>query len=134
MKTNPWINVYEAALSGLADVFFDGHESGHGDQIGPVLGKVVWPEFASRYLSAAQPLDGHAVLGREPTLAGGPVRDISDVAIPEGASHCSWSAEVLVYPLGGGLQEIRVRIHASKSNLISRRGLFWLVLPMSGHG
>lgn len=30
MKTNPWINVYEAALSGLADVFFDGHDSGLG--------------------------------------------------------------------------------------------------------
>jgi len=37
MKTNPWINVYEAALSGLADVFFDGCEAGEGHRSGLCL-------------------------------------------------------------------------------------------------
>lgn len=36
MEQNPWINAYEAALCGLADVFFDGREAGenHGSSLG----------------------------------------------------------------------------------------------------
>jgi hypothetical protein len=95
------------------------HGLGH-HKVRPVLGEVIRAKLAPRDLPFREPFNSHAVLWGKPPLARCPVRDVSDVVVPEGASHSGRAAEVLHNPLRGGPHEVRVCIHGRQSNLVSR--------------
>jgi len=73
----------------------------HPNQVRPVLGKVVWPEFATCDLPSAEALNRYAVLGWEPALTRGPVSDVAHVVIAKSASNSGRSAKVLIHPTRG---------------------------------
>jgi hypothetical protein len=98
---------------GCQRVWGEKHGVSGGDRkIGPILGKVVWPKFAARYLTARKALDRNAMLWGKPSLPRCPVSNVSYVLIPKGASNGRGTAKVLHNPLRGGLHEFRIHIHA----------------------
>ena len=74
--------------------------SGLNNKVRPEIGEVIRPQFAPRDPSLRESFDGHAMFWGEPSLAGSPVSNISDVVITKGASHCGRAAKVLGHALG----------------------------------